>query len=509
MLRVAVVIAIDAGTTGVRSIAFDQGGRVVASSYREFPQHFPRPGWVEHDADEIWAAVRTTLAELVAGLDQPVAAIGITDQRETTVVWDRRTGRPVAPAIVWQDRRTAARCDELRQQGHLDLVRSTTGLVLDPYFSGTKLEWLFTEGGITPGPELAFGTVDAWVLWNLTGGTEAAGAVHATDVSNASRTLLFDIRTRAWSDALCDLLGVPTHLLPEVRPSSGRFGTTATGIDGVPAGLPISGMAGDQQAALFGQACFEPGMTKNTYGTGSFVLMNVGEACPEPVDGLLTTIAWTLPGAALGMARDEPVTHYALEGAIFVTGAAVQWLRDGLGIIAEAAEIGPLAASVPDTDGVVVVPAFTGLGSPWWDPYARGTVAGITRGTGRAQLARAVVEAMAFQTRDVVDAMSAASGWPVRSLRADGGASVMDLLLSLQADQLGVPVSRPRVQETTALGSAYLAGLAEGVWASCRDIADNWVLDTEVEPEADRAVADAAYARWQAGVERARDWARD
>jgi len=505
----AVVIAIDAGTTGVRAIAFDHDGRVVGSSYREFTQHFPRPGWVEHDATEIWAAVQTTLAALVASLDHPVAAIGITDQRETTVVWDRRTGRPVAPAIVWQDRRTAARCDQLRDQGHLDLVRRTTGLVLDPYFSATKLEWLFTEGGLEPSPDLAFGTVDAWVLWNLTGGTAEAGAVHATDVSNASRTLLFDIRALAWSEELCDLFGVPMSMLGQVRPSSGRFATTSATVAGVGGGVAVSGIAGDQQAALFGQACFEPGMTKNTYGTGSFVLMNVGPTCPEPVEGLLTTVAWTIPGRALGADQPETVTHYALEGAIFVTGAAVQWLRDGLGIIGEAAEIGPLAESVPDTEGVILVPAFTGLGSPWWDPYARGTLAGITRGTGRAQLARAVVEAMAFQTRDVVDAMTAASGWPVRSLRADGGASVMDLLLSLQADQLGVPVSRPQVQETTALGAAYLAGLAEGVWDSCADITDNWALDVEVVPVAERAEADAAHQRWRAGLDRARDWARD
>jgi len=464
---------------------------------------------VEHDADEIWQAVQATLARLAATLDQPVAAIGLTDQRETVVVWDRRTGRAVTRAIVWQDRRTARRCDQLRDEGHLDLVRHTTGLVLDPYFSASKLEWLFTEGGVEPGPHLAFGTVDSWILWNLTGGTADAGAIHATDVSNASRTLLFDIRSRRWSAELCDLFGVPPSMLGEVRPSSGRFGTTAAGIAGLAPGTPVSGIAGDQQAALFGQACFAPGMTKNTYGTGSFVLMNVGEVCPEPVDGLLTTIAWTLPGAALEPGRTEPVTHYALEGAIFVTGAAVQWLRDGLGIIESAAEIEPLARSIPDAEGVIVVPALTGLGSPWWDPYARGTVAGITRGTGRAHLARAVVEAMAFQTRDVVEAMTAASGQSIRSLRVDGGASVMELLLSLQADQLGVPVSRPQVQETTALGAAYLAGLAEGFWTSCDDIAQNWVLDVEVEPSADPAAADAAHARWLAGVERSRAWATD
>jgi len=494
----ALVLAIDAGTTGVRAITFDGAGRPVADAYREFPQHFPAPGWVEHDATEIWDAVVAVLDEVAGTLAEPLAAIGITNQRETVVVWDRRDGRPLHRAIVWQDRRTAGRCDALRDAGHLPLVREQTGLVLDPYFSATKLEWLFTEGGVVPGPEVAFGTVDAWLLWKLTG-----GAVHATDVSNASRTMLFDIRTRRWSPELCALFGVPDHVLPRVRPSSGRFGVTATGLP-IGAGIPVSGIAGDQQAALFGQACFEPGMTKNTYGTGSFVLMNVGAEPPAPVEGLLTTIAWSLTGS-----HGEPVTTYALEGAIFVTGAAIQWLRDGLGIIASAAEIGPLAASVADTDGVVVVPAFTGLGSPWWDPYARGTIVGITRGTGRAQLARAVVEAMAHQTRDVVDAMTAASGRPVRALRADGGASVMDLLLQLQADQLQVPVARPTVPETTALGAAYLAGLAEGVWSSTEAIAANWVLDLEVSPACDRAAADAAHERWRRAVERARGWAGD
>jgi glycerol kinase len=503
-------MAIDAGTTGVRAMAFDPAGAVVSSSYQEFTQHFPRPGWVEHDAVEIWVAVQATMAAVgreLGQLGQAVVSIGITDQRETTVVWDRRTGAPVHRALVWQDRRTAARCDQLSNEGHLPFIRHTTGLVLDPYFSASKLEWLFTEGGITPGPDLAFGTIDSWLLWNLTGGTAAAGAVHATDVSNASRTLLYDIRERRWSAELCELFGVPMAMLPEVRASSGRFGVTAPDTAGVGGGVPVSGIGGDQQAALFGQACFEPGMTKNTYGTGSFVLMNVGETCPEPVDGLLTTIAWTLPGEALGGPPGSPeVTHYALEGAIFVTGAAVQWLRDGLGIIERADEIEALAASIPDSEGVVLVPAFTGLGSPWWDPYARGTLLGITRGTGRAHLARAVVESMAFQTRDVVEAMSTASGRDVNALRADGGASAMHLLLQLQADQLQVPVSRPTVPETTALGAAYLAGLAEGVWASCTDIGANWVLDIEVGPTTPAAEADAAYARWRRAVDRARAW---
>ena len=497
----AVVVAIDAGTTGVRSLAIDPSGRVLGVRYQEFTQHFPRPGWVEHDPVEIWEAVQTTLHELVGSLDEPVAAIGITDQRETVVAWDRRTGEPRHRAIVWQDRRTAARCEELREDGRLDLVREATGLVLDPYFSATKLEWLLRSGpdggGVEIDEHLAVGTIDTWLLWKLTG-----GAVHATEPSNASRTMLFDIRTLSWSDELCDLFGVPAAALPEVRPSSGRFGVTDADA-GVPGDIPISGIAGDQQAALFGQACFEPGMTKNTYGTGSFVLMNVGRDCPEPVEGLLTTVAWSLGSL------DPAATTYALEGAIFSTGSTVQWLRDGLGIIDQAADTGPLAESVPDTGGVVLVPAFTGMGSPWWDPYARGTIVGITRGTTRAHLARAAVEAMVFQTRDVVDAMSSASGRQVKALRADGGASVMPLLLQLQADQLQVPVSRPESEETTALGAAYLAGLAEGVWSSPDEVTANWRLDVEVAPATDAAIADEAYATWRRAVERSLAWATD
>jgi glycerol kinase len=493
-----VVIAIDAGTTGVRSFAVRPDGTPAGYAYRELPQHFPAPGLVEHDPDDIWSATEATLAELLGRLEgEQVAAVGITNQRETVVAWDRRTGRPRHRALVWQDRRTAGRCDELREAGHLDMVRRTTGLVLDPYFSATKLEWLLGPGGVEAGPDLAVGTVDSWVLWNLTGGT--AGGVHATEASNASRTLLFDIERLAWAPELTDLFGVPAGCLPEVRPSGGRFGVTA-GRGPLPAGVPVSGILGDQQAALFGQACLEPGMTKNTYGTGSFVLMNVGDRCPPPVEGLLTTVAWTGVGGA-------PGATYALEGAIFVTGAAVQWLRDGLGLIAESADIGPLAASCPDTEGVYVVPAFTGLGSPWWDPYARGTIVGITRGTSAAHLARAVVEAMAFQTRDVVEAMAAASGQTIAELRIDGGASAMDLLVQLQADQLGVPVARPAVQETTALGAAYLAGLAEGVWSSTDDVAQSWRLDRRCEPTADRADVDARHQRWRRAVQRSRGWA--
>jgi glycerol kinase len=493
----AVVLAIDAGTTGARSLAVDEQGRAVSGAYQEFPQYFPRPGWVEHDPEEIWAAVAATVGRAAEALSEPIAAIGITNQRETVVAWDRDTGRPLHRAIVWQDRRTAARCQQLRAEGHLDLVRDRTGLVLDPYFSATKLEWLLARPGPGPaleaGPGLAVGTVDSWLLWRLTG-----GAVHATDPSNASRTLLFDIRRRRWDADLTALFGIPPSCLPEVRPTSGRFGVTASVVPGLPAGVPIAGVAGDQAASLFGHACLRPGMTKNTYGTGSFVLKNVGERCPDPVDGLLTSVAWVLERPA--------AVAYALEGAIFVTGAAVQWLRDGLGLIAGSAEIGPLAASVADSDGLYLVPAFAGLGSPWWDPYGRGTLVGITRGAGRAHLARAVVEAMAYQTRAVVEVMSAATGPLAADLRVDGGASVMDLLLQLQADQLQVPVARARVADTTAVGAAYLAGLAEGVWGSLDEVAANWQPDRRVTPAVSAATADASYDRWNEAVRRARAW---
>ena len=492
----SVVIAIDAGTTGVRSMAVAEDGQVVASRYREFPQYFPRPGWVEHDPEEIWTAVAATLAEVISEVDQAVAAIGITDQRETTLVWDRRTDRPLHRAVVWQDRRTAETCERLEEAGHLQMVRGRTGLVLDPYFSATKLGWIFGPGGVTPDGNTAFGTVDSWLLWRLSG-----GQVHITDTTNASRTLLFDIDRLAWDDDLAELFGVPTSVLPEVGPSSGRLASTAAGVvAGLPAGIPISGVAGDQQAALFGQACFVAGMTKNTYGTGSFVLMNVGPDRPQPVDGLLTTIAWSIGQAS------PAATAYALEGAIFVTGAAVQWLRDGLGLISSSAQIGPLAAGVDDSDGAYFVPALTGLGSPWWDPHARGTMVGLTRGVGRAQLARAAVEAMAYQTADVVASMTEASGKDLAELRVDGGASVMDLLLRLQADLLGVPVRRTAVPDTTALGAAYLAGLAEGVWGSIDDISALWSVATTAEPTADRSATLAAYDGWHRAVDRARHW---
>ena len=491
------VLAIDAGTTGVTALVVSDDARVVAKGYREFPQYFPRPGWVEHDAEEIWTATLEAVGEALAmsGIDaNDVDAIGITDQRETTVLWDRSTLKPVHKAIVWQDRRTAQRCDELR--GEEPRLRAKTGLVLDSYFSATKIEWLLgnVEGlrARCENGEIAFGTIDAWLVAKLTG-----GAVHATDYTNASRTLLYDIYRREWSDDLLDTFGVPRSILPQVRPSSGRFGETdPDAFFGVR--VPVSGIAGDQQSALFGQACFTPGMLKNTYGTGSFVLMNLGDEAPEPPQGLLVTLA----------CGPEGNVAYALEGAIFVTGAAIQWLRDGLGIIAQASETGPLAESVTDTDGVYFVPALTGLGSPYWDSYARGTIVGLTRGTTRAHLARAAVEAMVFQTRDVVETMSREAGVALSELRVDGGAAVMDLLCRLQADQLGVTVRRPLFPETTGLGAAFLAGLEEGVWSSTEEIAKTWQLDAEFEPAADRAAADARYTQWKRAVERSREWAR-
>lgn len=480
------VLAIDAGTTGVRTRAVFDDGRPSFSAYREFTQHFPKPGWVEHDASEIWNAVVATLTEVVGKLDTTIAAIGITNQRETVVAWDRRDGKPLARAIVWQDRRTADVCQELLP--HLETVRSTTGLVLDPYFSGTKARWLL-DNTTMPAPEhVCIGTIDSWLVWNLT-----AGSAFVTDPSNASRTMLFDIGQMSWSPGMCDLLGVPMMMLPEVQPSSGRYGVTAS-VPGVPDGIAISGIAGDQQAALFGQVCTRAGMAKNTYGTGSFVLLNVGTSCPAPSEGMLTTVAWDLGDGS-------PV--YALEGAIFVTGAAVQWLRDGLGIIAQSSDVGPLAESVPDSAGVHVVPAFTGLGSPWWDPYARGTIVGITRGTTKAHIARAVVDAMVHQTRDAIDAMTAAGGVTLAELRVDGGASVMDSMLQRQSNELGVPVLRPTDHETTALGAAYLAGLAEGVWSTTEEIQQMWTLDKRFEP----GTPDGTHAQWLRAVERSRAWA--
>jgi glycerol kinase len=489
------VLAIDAGTTGVTVLVVDERGAVRGKGYREFPQHFPRPGWVEHDPEDWWRATLDSAGDALstAGVSAAaVAAVGITNQRETTVVWDRETLRPGYRAIVWQDRRTAPLCEALKAEGWEGRIRERTGLVVDPYFSATKLAWLLDEvdglRGQAEAGRLAFGTVDAYLVARLTG-----GRLHATDHTNASRTMLFDIRRLDWDPELLERLRIPAPLLPEVRPSSGEFGRTDPsaflGID-----APIAGIAGDQQAALVGQACFEPGDAKNTYGTGSFVLLNVGTEVPT-APGLLTTVAYS----------DAEGVRYALEGSIFVTGAAIQWLRDGLGIIETAAQAGPLAETVPDAGGVVFVPALVGLGAPWWDPYARGTIVGITRGTTRAHLVRAAVEAMAFQTRDVVDVMTAGAGIRVTALKVDGGAAAMDLLCRFQADLLGVPVRRPVVQETTALGAAFLAGLGAGVWSSKEEAAGAWSLDREFAP-GDRAAADAGYARWRAAVDRARGW---
>lgn len=507
----ACVIAVDAGTTGVRSLALDERGEVVDLSYRQLTQHFPRPGWVEHDAAEIWRLVAETFVEVATRLhehDRAVAAVGITNQRETVVSWDRSTGDVLHRAIVWQDRRGARLCEQLEATGNLPLVREKTGLVLDPYFSATKMSWLVSEGGVEVSPGLVLGTVDSWVTWNMTGG--APSGVVATDVTNASRTSLLDIAERRWSEELCELFGVPLGALAEVRPSCGRFGGLAGEIvDGAPwlSGVPVSGIAGDQQAALFGQACFHPGMAKATYGTGTFVLVNVGEVCPPPSDGLLTTVAWDLGDSVAG-AGPGPVA-YALEGSIFSTGAAIQWLRDGMGIIDEAPQIGPLAASVDDAAGVYLVPAFTGLGSPWWDPQARGAIVGISSGTSRAHISRAVVEAIALQVRDVVDrARASRSEARIDVLRVDGGASAMDLLLQIQADQLDCRVERPRTTEATALGAATLAGLAEGFWGSLDDLGAIWELELECSAQAEREQVDALAARWHSAVERSMRWAQ-
>ena len=490
------VLGIDAGTTGVTALLVDDTGAVRARGYREFPQSFPKPGWVEHDPEDWWTALLDACTQVLdaAGIAaSDLAAVGLTNQRETTLLWDRATLRPVHPAIVWQDRRTAALCDSLREEGLEEHVRTTTGLVVDPYFSGTKISWVLdnvegTRNAAERG-DLAFGTVDSYVLARLTG-------EHATDHTNASRTMVFDIRRLAWDEAMLERLRIPSAILPEVRPSSGRFGLTDPDAF-FGAAVPVSGIAGDQHAALFGQVCYEPGSSKNTYGTGSFVLMNVGEDPPASPHGLLATIAFS----------DATRVEYALEGSIFVTGAAVQWLRDGLGIIERSGDVTALAASVQDTGDVYFVPALVGLGAPHWDPYARGTIVGITRGTTSAHIARAAVEAMAYQARDVVDAMRREAGVEIRELKVDGGASVNDLLLQFQADLLGVPVRRPEIHETTALGAAYLAGLAEGVWSSRQELVARWRLDREFEP-ADTEEADRRYSRWKDAVQRSLQWAR-
>ena len=486
----AVVIALDAGTTGVRALAVDERAHVVATAYRELVQHFPRPGWIEHDPAEIARHVDDCLAEVAASLgNEAVAAVGLTNQRETAVAWDSASGEPLAPAIVWQDRRTAARCRELQEEGHLGPVRARTGLVLDSYFSATKWEWLLGEGAVPLSSDLALGTVDSWVAYRLTGR-------HVTDPSNASRTLLYDITAGEWSDELSSLFGLSPRLLPEVVPSSGRIGPLLPRVAaGRLSGVPLSGMAGDQQAALFGHGCLAEGDCKVTYGTGSFILMNLGSRLPAPVDGLITTVAWQI--------GETGERAYALEGAVFSSGATIQWLRDGLGIIAEAAEIEPLALSVASSEGVTIVPAFAGLGSPWWDPEARAAVIGLTGGTGRGALARAAVESICFQVRDVVDAMVSSAGCDLTELRADGGASVMDLLLQLQCDQCQVPVVRAATSEVTALGAAFLAGLAEGVWGA-GDLPELTAPAASFEPRRSRSSVDGDHGRWLAALGRVR-----
>jgi glycerol kinase len=496
------ILAIDQGTTGTTAMLFDRLGRVRGRGYREITQQYPRPGWVSHDADEIWRRSMEAVAEAIgsAGAEGgAIAALGITNQRETTVLWDARTGEPIAPAVVWQCRRTAALCDELRQRAGGSVaaeIQRRTGLVIDAYFSGTKIAWLLDN---TPGAraradrgELRFGTIDSWLIWKLTG-----GRVHATDPSNASRTLLYNIHRLDWDGVLLQALGVPAGLLPRVLPSSGVFGHTVAGLDGLGPGVPVAGAAGDQQAALFGQACYRPGMVKCTYGTGAFLLMQTGAQAIESRGGLLTTVAWGIGGQ----------TEYALEGAVFIAGAALQWLRDELGIIASAAESEALAASAPDTGGVYLVPAFTGLGAPYWDQRARGVLVGLTRGAGRAQIVRAALEAIAYQVRDVVDLMARESGLTLGELRADGGAAVNNLLCQLQADILAAPVVRPRVTETTALGAAYLAGLAVGYWSSRDEIAGLWAVDRRFEGRMPSEQRERLYRGWQRAVERARDWA--
>jgi glycerol kinase len=482
------ILAIDQGTTGSTCIVFDERGQIAGRAYREFRQHFPRPGWVEHDANEIWDVTLAVAGDALdaAGVDGAgLRGIGITNQRETVVAWEPASGEPLHRALVWQDRRTAARCDELREQGHEPLFRERTGLVLDPYFTGTKIEWLIKQGGVDPGA--AFGTIDSWLVFKLTGR-------HVTDYSNASRTLLFDINELSWDGELCELLGVEADSLPEPLPSAHVYGeTTAFG-----GKVPVAGIAGDQQAALYGQACHEAGLGKNTYGTGSFVLENAGTSAPPVAEGLLTTVAWGV---------DERV-DYALEAAIFITGAAVQWLRDGLGIIESAAETEELARSLSSNDGIYLVPAFTGLGSPHWDPYARGTIVGLTRGAGRAHLARAALEAMAYQTFDAVQAMEEASGVRLEELKADGGAVHNSWLMRFQADMLGVPVVVPEISETTALGAAYLAGVATGLWSE-QDVRAMWRQAARYEPSMSDDRRETLVSEWRRAVERARGWAAE
>ena len=509
----SIIISLDQGTTSSRSIAFNGEGHPIASSQQELTQHFPHPGWVEHDAQEIWTSQLATLKNLkqklpLAHIERTPTAINsiaVTNQRETTVLWERATGKPLANAIVWQDRRTATACDCLRNAGKAALIQRKTGLVLDAYFSGTKLAWLLDH---IPGArrraengELCFGTMDSWLIYKLTGGHSpqtAHKAIHVTDASNASRTLLLNIHTGQWDDELLRLFNIPKAVLPRVVASSGIVGMTDAALLGEE--IPIAGIAGDQQAATFGQACFAPGMAKNTYGTGCFMLMNTGTTAVKSHNNLLTTIAWHGPQAA------SHHNAYALEGSIFMGGATIQWLRDGLGLIQKASDVEALAASVPDTGDVYLVPAFAGLGTPHWDAYARGTLVGMTRGTNRAHIARAALESIALQSADVFDAMRADSGIALKELRVDGGACANDLLMQIQADFLGVPVVRPKVTETTALGAAYLAGLATGVWKDASEINQQWQMDRRFEPRLKPSQRDAKLARWHEAVVRAKGW---
>ena len=489
-----VILALDQGTTSSRAMVFDQRAHIVAAAQREFIQHFPQPGWVEHDAEEIWATQLAVAQQALANIaDVKIAAIGITNQRETTVLWDRITHRAVAAAIVWQDRRTASFCDGLKAAGHEKMIREKTGLVIDAYFSGTKLKWLLdnvpnarkrAERG-----ELAFGTIDSWLIYCLT-----EGKVHATDVSNASRTLLFNIHALNWDDELLTLMDIPPAVLPQIVSSSAVIGHTSC--DGLPKGIPIAGVAGDQQAALFGQACHQPGMAKNTYGTGCFMMMNTGDTPVVSRNRLLTTVAW----------RIGHKTHYALEGSVFMAGAAVQWLRDGLGILEKSADVEALATSVPDTGGVYVVPAFVGLGAPYWDASARAAILGLTRGSTRAHIARATIEAIAFQSAELAHAMLNDAAINVTAMRVDGGAAVNDLLMQFQADLLGIDVVRPTVVETTALGAAFLAGLAVGYWHSEAEIASLWSRERTFVPNLSRVEADEKMRGWRRAVGRSQAW---
>jgi glycerol kinase len=480
-----VILAIDQGTSGTTCIVFDERGRVRGRAYSEFEQHFPRPGWVEHDASEIWEVTRRVAKQALdkAGARE-LKGVGITNQRETVVAWDRDSGEPLHRALVWQDRRTSERCDDLREQGHEQLVRDRTGLVIDPYFSGTKIEWLIKQGGVDPA-SARFGTIDSWLLYKLTG-------EHVTDYSNASRTMLFDIHERRWDEELCGLLGVEPGSLPRACPSAHVYGETSE----FGGSVPVAGVAGDQQAALYGQACHSDGEGKNTYGTGSFVLQNAGERAPEPHEGLVTTLAWGV----------KERVDYAIEASVFVTGAAVQWLRDGLGIIRVADETEELARSTDGNDGVYFVPALTGLGSPYWDPYARGTIVGLTRGNGRAHLARAALESIAYQSTDAVRACETASGKRLEELRADGGAVVNAWLMKFQADILGVPVVVPEVSETTALGAAYLAGVATDLWSE-EDTRAMWREAARYEPTMSADERETLLEGWHRAVSRSRGWA--